>query len=479
MDLSRRRAGVIALYQVALRYRKLTPDQLEEVFLGLGSSIDGVAALMTAALKRVMSQVKNRHRPRPLGSDIDDELALFGATRVCMINIGTLVPGFRDILARSMDGALLSRALKEISVMLEEDRRKHRKPRSQWPQLATSTILVILEDLIVSSRTHLRAALEQNVLRSIAVLCRDGSSTCLAPDVEHFLLEILHPATLFSDLHPLLSSSLADEETSTISRDPAFKRNAFFQPWDRFIQMVKFHEAIFASLPDPQLSLAACDDLSCGHIAQKSIFQRCSGCRARLYCSSSCQASDWGAGEHRAACALYRAVRESSLETFTRRELRDIRTVLTYHLMKGPIGYTLSTSNALPGIPNASIFINLAAWSPSDPQDPSSELGPTIEQEHHGHPLPTWADWTKRIQRSNGRMALHVVQITLGRRKQQAPGTTLVFALRESSSFMRDAGCRILESIEGEGLEGEALARRFQSEWDLLELPSDLVQIYR
>ncbi|KAJ7055490.1 hypothetical protein C8F01DRAFT_1158429 [Mycena amicta] len=475
---------------IQLPKSKLGRAELDDVISGSGGTLDAVAAIMATHVHCLVQKLSC-----PASSaDREDYLRILGCMRPAMEAVANAVSSlsssessavpFMVILGRRLSVSTLTSGFRHLArITASNDLPDEPGMISMGVEMGAYALSGILYHYALTNRAHLSAALQRGFLRSLAACCQRKLSALMSSNMEHLITQVLQPCTLFSSVNRNLLEALATahEFTST----PTFRASEFIQHWDVLLEMATTHSHAFDSSSNPEPRRSACDNLACGRIDLKARFRRCSGCEARPYCNRACQKTDWNEGKHRDTCALYLATRRSLLETFRPRELHDIRTVLAMH-SKGPFRVAYSTTTIISG-PSRRVglvfTIDFSEWVLKNNQLP--EHGPKLrsirpvdaKEMHDGirAAVPTWDDWTARAEKSNGRMALHVVRFFLGTHQR-----ILVMPMRANSAFVRDAGRMIWKKLEVERpvFLGELPAMRFAREWAKVELPKDLIQVY-
>ncbi|KAJ7055495.1 hypothetical protein C8F01DRAFT_1158438 [Mycena amicta] len=469
---------------------KLGRAGLDDVISGSGGTLDAVAAIMATHVQCLVQKLNG-----PASSaDRENYLKILGCMRSAMEAVADAVSSlcssessavsFMVILERRLSVNTLTNGLRQLArIAASNDLLEEPGMESIGVEMATYGLSGIIYHYTLTSRVHLSTALQHGFLRSLAACCQRKLSALLSSDIQELITQVLQPCTMFSSLNRNLLEALA--AAHEFASTPAFRASEFIQHWDVLVEMATTHSHAFDSSSDPEPRRGACDNLACGRIDVKTRFRRCSGCEARLYCNSECQKTDWNEGKHRDTCALYRATRRSMLQIIRPRELHDIRAVLAMH-SKGPFHDAYSTTTIISGPSrrvNLVFTIDFSEWVLENKQ--LQEYGPKLRSIGPAHAkkmhdsiraaVPTWDDWTARAQRSHGRMALHVVRFFLGTHQR-----ILVMPMRANSAFVRDAGRRIWKKLEVERpvFLGELPEMRFAREWEKVELPKDLIQVY-
>ncbi|KAJ7053105.1 hypothetical protein C8F01DRAFT_1375450 [Mycena amicta] len=123
------------------------------------------------------------------------------------------------------------------------------------------------------------------------------------------LLTNLLPAELI-DRHCAMAArdrlKALDEDPTEVYRtdSSAVRASSLFQPWQIFLQAVAKSSNILGQLSEcDHVSYKTCDNVECDTVAERSTFQRCSGCQSAYYCSKQCQRADWRRPKgHREVC---------------------------------------------------------------------------------------------------------------------------------------------------------------------------------
>ncbi|KAF7312912.1 hypothetical protein MKEN_00975600 [Mycena kentingensis (nom. inval.)] len=155
------------------------------------------------------------------------------------------------------------------------------------------------------------AMVERNILeilvRAQLITLRTGENT-----VEHVEDTIGYFVT------DVLTKELARHSGVLAIRDalPSLKESAVYSQilaseygdmWRKFVDVDAAQRITLLDMFEDQNNVpqAACDNLKCSRISERSSFKRCSGCCTVYYCSKSCQKADWRRHQgHRAFCSL-------------------------------------------------------------------------------------------------------------------------------------------------------------------------------
>ncbi|KAJ7134044.1 hypothetical protein C8R43DRAFT_639721 [Mycena crocata] len=196
----------------------------------------------------------------------------------------------------------------------------------------------------------------------------------------------------------------------------AFKASGFWEPWDRFASLAKTRIRLLDIFSSDLVLMSACDNDSCVQIRNKSLFQRCSGCRTFYYCSQACQVTDWYNGGHRRVCASYGKLgltaRMSSL--VVPRERWFLRALLDEDYHKHRAAICAQQVEFLTSCPACTFYtsfdytngdVKIEVRSPDD-TDPVADILRSAGAE--------WTDILRRAVNGDGSFQLHIVQIMEG-----------------------------------------------------------------
>ncbi|KAJ7745372.1 hypothetical protein B0H16DRAFT_1558634 [Mycena metata] len=188
----------------------------------------------------------------------------------------------------------------------------------------------------------------------------------------------------------------------------SFKGFGLSTKWEVFWAMLQQRfDAMKAYLTRKSVS-KACDNVACGVILPRTRFQHCKGCLTSIYCSASCQATDWRQGGHRDACESLLQLRLGEPEGVSSRDKSFLRVLVhaDYLEMKQTIiiqevyhRRTFSSPDVLPYVlfdysrPYVPCFVTVGAVSGL---------------------ASTWKHHVSRARESGRRMRLHVMQVADG-----------------------------------------------------------------
>nr|GAT50714.1 predicted protein [Mycena chlorophos] len=481
-DSQKDHGDMVSLSLLLSIYDEFTKAQLDEALAGCGGTLEAVARLVASQVDQTKRQLERRARhPSSL---MEHSLSMLGAAAAPVAAFVRLRE-FPHILGRRVPPKLLVDVLTGLEPLYNELDSSN-ETLAAGVELSFYAAMHILTEMITANRAHLYTALESGLITALVALCQGQSAHDIHP-MPRFIKGILQPCTLFSrSAGPL---QLAIAAADSLVKTPAFRASKFIDDWDVFVEMAIINGNAFRGPVDKSGREAACDNLACGAIKPKAKFMACSGCAAQLYCGAACQRADWKQG-HRSACKDYKRYRNHLAQSFTSREIHDIRAVMQSH-SEGPFKGMFTTSLITDGprrIPSV-LSCDFAQWTSVDKA--AREYGPRIMSlmpedeakldEALTPPGPgcvhIWGDVKRRARASEGRLALHIVRFIFGSiGKQQV----VVLPFRANSSFVRDEGQRIWKAVVAKAgvPHGHAVAMQFAEQWAKVELPKDHKVVY-
>ncbi|KAJ7190651.1 hypothetical protein GGX14DRAFT_482808 [Mycena pura] len=277
------------------------PEHFDEFVSGAGSRTD-LAALVVAQLRHSF--------PRPDSVATPDALSQLSGLLNLLWNAFNTHLDFRTALLNQGVITALTIVVRALTT-------------SEQPQ--TDIFLNFVLQTLTRSLTYsesqvlITEALRAGLLRSL-FSCGSRKNTA---EINRYILcllrERLPPCTVYFSVLSQLRTSLREVQ----DLDPVFyfARRDHLQHWQAFVDLVaERFEVVEVYRTGSLTALRACDNLECAKICSKRQLKRCSQCSVRLYCSLSCQKSDWR-NEHRADCLN---LRERHLAQSTRLSVRDM-----------------------------------------------------------------------------------------------------------------------------------------------------------
>ncbi|KAJ7182249.1 hypothetical protein C8R43DRAFT_966604 [Mycena crocata] len=166
-------------------------------------------------------------------------------------------------------------------------------------EAALSQSIILLRVLVgLGGRLSLESAIEAGLLRTILICATLSIPVDLSTPLHRLVSEVLHENLVYYHVIALLKGAMSD--TVDLWSTEEFRKSRFFADWEVFSACLNKHVGIFEDMSTPPC--AACDNLECGVILDRSQFRRCAGCKSFYYCSPACQSIDWKQGGHRRLC---------------------------------------------------------------------------------------------------------------------------------------------------------------------------------
>ncbi|KAK7035792.1 MYND-type domain-containing protein [Favolaschia claudopus] len=297
----------------------------------------------------------------------------------------------------------------------------------------------ILQDLLYVSPSSksIADALGSGLLSAIVsavVICKDFDKTHLESSPLCFLLaNTLPTSTVYHSVVSVMNETLS--KTHTIAMlSSSFKKSHLCNWWHFFVNLAEERIRIMKRIESKEEdSKKACYNLECGLIEKKEEFRRCSQCLYAYYCSRECQKQDWKDGGHREACPSIRQFRQKHHD-LSPRSSSFLRAVV----------HQEDEHDRSDGIP--SMAFRLAPMKENPPDNPlvvvfdhtgiglftkASTAREEREKDVNGEVL--WDEHISRVQRSRGRMELHLIMVRDGKRKRR-----YMFPQRSKHSVVQD-----------------------------------------
>ncbi|KAK7058177.1 hypothetical protein R3P38DRAFT_2681268 [Favolaschia claudopus] len=217
--------------------------------------------------------------------------------------------------------------------------------------------------------------------------------------------------------------------------------------------------------------LKACDNLDCGKIQDRSLFQRCSGCLAFYYCNRECQSVDWTRGGHRQRCGNTKLLLADSPSCPLGRREREFLRALMKEAYDESLNW-ICEEQVMPLFVQQQVF-TLIDFTCSPPRVSIQSSDESSLAESFNAAGPEWADICARARTSHGRMQIHVVHIAEGKST-----LTWVVPLRSSTAYLHNALTDIADNVEKqtEFPADEDISAAVESV--LQAIPSDFVEIH-
>ncbi|KAJ7156170.1 hypothetical protein C8R46DRAFT_1355914 [Mycena filopes] len=196
------------------------------------------------------------------------------------------------------------------------------------------------------------------------------------------------------------------------SGQPRFKESRSFADWEALVSLVKERVVILAEWEATRrLSSMACDNITCGKIAEKSKFKRCGGCLTVNYCSSGCQSTDWQHG-HRAVCDDLRVARGRYPERIPARERSFLRALVHHDYEDQKINLAVREIWYMRHFPGKDYVVNFD-YSKSRTLNIQLETRTGFSLRGHSGEAELPMLWEKQA-RSEGRMMIHFACVVEG-----------------------------------------------------------------
>ncbi|KAJ7738037.1 hypothetical protein DFH07DRAFT_85951 [Mycena maculata] len=287
--------------------------------------------------------------------------------------------------------------------------------------------LILLIRILEDSRGYMfvREAFEAGLLVTIA--------SCAALGLENassrILLEQILPMSMvyYYDVQCLEPAFL---QADPIIHCGPFQACQLVDTWRTFTTLARERIALVHSVAASQRR-RACDNVKCGHILEKTDFQRCSRCLSFYYCSRECQRIDWRAGDHRKVCVPGHSFHlgEGVVQDLRVRERSFMRAVLAhdYETQKWTTVYPqrVAFMAANPGVPYFTLFdyrhgkVNISVHATSAPHGGAPDWDPFAGAACWDEGIASSLEWRNDIARasnSGGKLQLHVMAIARGAR---------------------------------------------------------------
>ncbi|KAJ7466181.1 hypothetical protein B0H11DRAFT_2048754 [Mycena galericulata] len=224
-------------------------------------------------------------------------------------------------------------------------------------------------------------------------------------------------------------------EPALLQADPIthcepFQACKLVDTWRTFTALARERIALVHSVASPQRR-RACDNVKCGHILEKTDFQRCSRCLSFYYCSRECQRIDWRAGDHRKVCVPGRSFHLGGgvAQDLRVRERSFMRAILAhdYETQKWTTVYPQQVAfmAANPGVPYFTLFdyrdgrVKIVVHATSAPHGGAADWDAFAGAACWDESIASSLEWHNDIARasnSGGKLQLHVMAIAKGAR---------------------------------------------------------------
>ncbi|KAJ7697759.1 hypothetical protein B0H16DRAFT_1839608 [Mycena metata] len=253
---------------------------------------------------------------------------------------------------------------------------------------------------------NLLSALQNGLLLAIIRCARRHLPDETPSSLDLLLLEFLAPATVYYHLLDVMWNAYQDR-----------------------------HDLKVAYEQRTTSAKGACDNVNCNKIALKATLRRCSGCRTFLYCSPTCQESDWKTGGHREMCAMHKLVRRSTCdESFPSRDCAFIRFLLHEDYLAARRKIILDTMTTLHANPRMGSVI-LFDYRDGPVSITPYTLRGAMEKTLLVFDFDVWLDWSKRVGASVGKVQLHIAALPTGFRRG-FEGRVFIIPLRATTEFI-------------------------------------------
>ncbi|KAJ7124000.1 hypothetical protein C8R43DRAFT_1031523 [Mycena crocata] len=174
-------------------------------------------------------------------------------------------------------------------------------------EAALSRSIAMLRVLVdLGGRRPLEAAIDTGLLRTILICATLPIHVDLYSPLHRFISDVLQENLVYYDVVALLKAAMLN--TSDLWSMKEFKESRIFGDWEVFTAYLDKHIAVLEDMDNSHSTYAACDNLECGVVLDRSQFRRCAGCKSFYYCSLACQNIDWQQGGHRRECGAKTAL---------------------------------------------------------------------------------------------------------------------------------------------------------------------------
>ncbi|KAK7042872.1 hypothetical protein R3P38DRAFT_2511745 [Favolaschia claudopus] len=307
--------------------------------------------------------------------------------------------------------------------------------------LLTNSLMILCRIFQLASPQRAIQTSVQHGLLHVILCCARWHRSHDIHRILHFLLaEILGPYSVYCGLLAVLESSHAEVVFPLSSAH--LVHPAVYTAWTRFVNALRWRGSVLSLFRSRQRSpLTACDNVECKNVLEKNRLKCCSGCRSVLYCSRSCQVTDWRDG-HRTACVSYFQIRIALNSTLTREEYAFLRFLVHKDHVGARVRFLPEYAKIMGTAPNAATISGGVFDYRTAPVTFKvfDFLAPTCQED-----VGFWQNIKRRAFNSSGRMTLDFVQIKDG----GAITRTFVFPLRRVNSEIPDALRRTISTLGG------------------------------
>ncbi|KAJ7673833.1 hypothetical protein DFH06DRAFT_1467263 [Mycena polygramma] len=277
--------------------------------------------------------------------------------------------------------------------------------------IASKTIASIFRLIVLAYRLPrgelcLAESIKHGLLYALVACTRSDSAGEVHPKSLALLGSVLPVYAIHCDVLDLMEDAFVGAQEIILAT--SFASSELWPHWTELVDLVAQRRCLLKRLKSPgRALLKACANMACGTIQEASLFQRCSGCRRVYYYSKLCQTADWRAGGHRTVCTPHSAlsINWPYHTSWRDRELLRLLVHQKYESVRWSEIYPQQIAFMYhnPGAAFFTLFIQV--WSDFQ----VAVLPAHIEDES---PVRTeWAAAVARVEKSAGRMELHIAEI--------------------------------------------------------------------
>ncbi|KAF7329182.1 MYND-type domain-containing protein [Mycena kentingensis (nom. inval.)] len=462
---------------------------VQEIIAGAGGSIDALADLLHKQLLSSKADYEARIYARNVTPDmIDTQNVLYLArirdvvNTICVCELGDIQAPPKEFFAPHatflLTAALFRRGSIELLLRVFVDFADADPPpgreQDNYLNAMIPDIVDVLNFAVLNSLDAFRVFIRKGYLRGMLAHSRRRFWHPKFKSQMLMLLDGTLPQQSFIHSSFILYPD-AVKACEDIAATPAFRRSEYFVAWQRFMDFFKIQTRALRDLEVEGMHWrAACDNTSCATIRYKEQLRTCAGCKVRLYCSRNCQRCDWISGGHRETCTLARRVRIFQTDGLTKKDIRFLRYVMIKYgpeISPGAAYFAASyRAQRPPSLPVTKLTFTTSGDGGLYNQVMREPLFRSRASPRALDPLwdDSLDDWVARVRRSNGKMALHALDLSTG---AHGHGFIYVFPLRANMSFMEDATARILKRLP-KTASAEKEQEMFEKEFARIEKPS-------
>ncbi|KAJ7738122.1 hypothetical protein B0H16DRAFT_1891440 [Mycena metata] len=390
------RAEVFAKAQFMRLLNPANPRTLREMRIEAGGTYDDLAVIMVRHITRAI--------PRQASG-----ASFFAA-------IGTVL-NEADDRSGLLNAALLANGV--VEALLKAIPLLDKVTHPVIPSMRSSFLTLIARKLITPpGYTWISRALDAGLLNVLVTLPLQGPGNVDTQVVE--LIQLILPAMVY---YPIVSRMAQCIQAADRLIKSSFQKSRVYPAWLNLKNLYEERLQVLKAFKSRQRpSQKACDNPECDTgIDAKANFKRCGGCESVYYCSTECQVSDWKVGGHRTTCQHLRSIRFQ--DPLSSRDRSFLRTVMhrDYELSKGT--KTQASYYLLFDYTQGRIELKLKLIPPAGGQ-----------RDAQGRDWAAlWTDYSMRVERSRGTMALHLMAVKEGTARRLR-----LFPLRSASKRIRE-----------------------------------------